>query len=277
MSTIGVKLAKSATKSIAHRVALVHALVLFVLLVLPLFGLVLATTPSDLLASVTTPAFGAAMWLSAYTTLLSVVFTVLTGTPLAWWIAVRKTSIARLAGVLVELPIVVPPAVVGVALLYTFGRRGLLGDVLGSVGVSLPFTTTAVVLAQVVVSAPFYVQAATSTFRSVPEDLLVVARTLGASPTYTFFRVTLPLAKSGLVAGISLAWARALGEFGATLLFAGSFQGVSRTMPLAIYSAMESDTRVAVALSLTLASIGTLLLFVLRTPRVSHVAQQVYA
>ncbi len=152
-----------------------------------------------------TPAFRAAMWLSTYTTLISVTVTVVGGTPLAWWLATRKTSMARFAGVLVELPIVVPPAVVGVALLFTFGRNGLLGSVLGSVGLSLPFTTTAVVLAQVVVSAPFYVQAATSTFRGVPEDLLVVARTLGASSTYTFVRVTLPLAKSGLVAGMSLA------------------------------------------------------------------------
>ncbi len=152
-----------------------------------------------------------------------------------------------------------------------------LGSVLGSVGLSLPFTTTAVVLAQVVVSAPFYVQAATSTFRGVPEDLLVVARTLGASSTYTFVRVTLPLAKSGLVAGMSLAWARALGEFGATLLFAGSFEGVSRTMPLAIYAALESDTRIAVALSLTLASMGALLLFALRAPRVFRVEQQAYS
>jgi molybdate transport system permease protein len=276
MNSGGHKIAPSAT-TLVCLMAAVHALLLFGVLVLPLVGLALSTSVSELMHGVTSSAFRSAMWLSIYSTTISVALTVVFGTPLAWFLASRKTALARVVAVLVELPIVVPPAVVGVALLYTFGRRGLLGDVLASMGLSLPFTTAAVVLAQVVVSAPFYLQTATSAFRAVPDDLICVARTLGASPAYAFFRVTLPLAKSGLVAGMSLAWARALGEFGATLLFAGSLAGVSRTMPLAIYAALESDTRVAVALSLTLASMGALLLFVLRTPRVSHVEQSVQA
>lgn len=257
--------------------ARLQAAVLFAVLVLPFLGLVLATSPAELWHSVGTEAFRAAMWLSLYTTLVSMFITVLMGTPLAWWLASGNGVLLRWASVLVELPIVMPPAVVGVALLYTFGRRGLLGDVLASAGVELPFTTAAVVMAQVVVAAPFYVQAATSTFRSVPEDLMMVARTLGASSAYTFFRVTLPLARSGLLAGLSLAWARALGEFGATLLFAGSFEGTTRTMPLSIYSALESDTRVAVALSLVLACIGSVLALTLRAPRVSKLEHRAYA
>jgi molybdate transport system permease protein len=257
--------------------AWVHAAALFVLLVLPFVGLVLATTASELWHSAATPEFVTAMGLSLLTTLASMFVIAVAGTPLALWLATRRTVRARMVEVLVELPIVVPRAVVGVALLYTFGRRGLLGPLLGEFGISIPFTIFAVVLAQVVVAAPFYVQAATSAFRAVPEELVVVARTLGASSVYAFLRVTLPLARPGLVSALSLSWARALGEFGATLLFAGNLAGVTRTMPLAIYTAMESDTRVAVALSLGLASMGTLLAFLLRGRRVSFVEQQVYA
>lgn len=254
-----------------------QAALLFGLLVLPFAGLVFATSPAELWHSVKTEAFRSALWLSLQTTLVSMGLTVLMGTPLAWRLASRQGPIVRWASVLVELPIVMPPAVVGVALLFTFGRRGLLGEVLASAGVTLPFTTAAVVVAQVVVAAPFYVQAATSAFRSVPEELMMVARTLGASSGYTFFRVTLPLARQGLLAGLSLAWARALGEFGATLLFAGSFERTTRTMPLSIYSALESDTRVAVALSLVLASIGSVLAWGLRGPRRSTLKQRAFA
>ena len=152
----------------------------------------------------------------------------------------------------------------GIALLQTFGQSGLFGPALSSFGIGVPFTTTAVVVAQVVVAAPFYIQAAATAFRGVDEDLLIVARTLGQSPMGAFFRVAVPLALPGMVAGAALSWARALGEFGATLIFAGNFVGVTQTMPLAIYTALESDTRVAVALALVLAAASALLLVPLR-------------
>jgi molybdate transport system permease protein len=164
----------------------------------------------------------------------------------------------------VDLPIVLPPAVVGIALLETFGRSGLVGPVLVALGIQIPFTTLAVVLAQVVVSAPFYVQAAAAAFRRVDADLLIVARTLGQTQRGAFLRVAVPIALPGLIGGAALAWARALGEFGATLLFAGNLPGTTQTMPLAIYAALESDVRVAVALSLVLAAVAVFLLLALR-------------
>lgn len=237
---------------------------LLALLALPLFALALTTSPDDLRAGVGSPLFAPALWLSLETTSLSLVATVIMGTPLAWWLATSPSRLTRVVALLVELPVVIPPAVVGVALLQTFGRRGLLGPALEGLGVTIPFTTTAVLIAQVVVSAPFFVQAAASAFREVERDLLIVARTLGASPTAAFFRIAVPVALPGLVAGASLAWARALGEFGATLLFAGNRAGTTQTMPLAIFSALESDVRVAVAFSLVLAALGAVLLLALR-------------
>ncbi len=187
------------------------------------------------------------------------------GVPLSWWLATSSTRVARVVEVLVELPIVVPPAVLGVALLQTWGRRGLLGPALDALGLSLPFTPSAVVVAQLVVSAPFFVQAAANGFRKIDPDLLTVARTLGASPSAAFVRVALPIAMPSLLVGASLAWARALGEFGATLLFAGNLPGQTQTMPLAIFSALESDVRVAVVLALLLAALGAALLLSLRS------------
>jgi molybdate transport system permease protein len=152
----------------------------------------------------------------------------------------------------------------GIALLETFGRNGLFGPALVAFGLQIPFTTVAVVLAQVVVSAPFYVQAAASALRRVDTDLLIVARTLGQTQRGAFFRIAVPMALPGLIGGAALAWARALGEFGATLLFAGNLPGTTQTMPLAIYMALESDVRVAVALSLVLAAMSVFLLLALR-------------
>lgn len=234
------------------------------LLVVPLIALVLASSPADLRAGVRSPLFGPALWLSAKTTLMSLVAVVASGTPLAWWLAVGSGRRTRAVEALVDLPIVVPPAVVGIALLETFGRSGLFGAQLQALGIQVPFTTLAVVLAQIVVSAPFYIQAAVAAFRRVDRDLLIVARTLGQSSSGAFMRVAVPIALPGLVGGAALAWARSLGEFGATLLFAGNLPGTTQTMPLAIYAALESDVRVAVALSLVLAAVSVLLLFALR-------------
>lgn len=240
------------------------AVALLGLLVLPPVALLFAAAPADLAAGVAHPLFGPALALSLRTTAVSLLITVLTGTPLAWWLASSRSRLVRWVDLLVDLPIVLPPAVVGVALLQTFGRRGLLGPPLDSVGLSLPFTETAVLVAQVVVSAPFFVQAAANAFRDIDPDTLIVARTLGASSTGAFLRVAVPIALPGLVVGASLAWARALGEFGATLLFAGNLTGRTQTLPLAIFTALETDLTLAVVFSLVLAGLGTALLLLLR-------------
>jgi len=244
--------------------ALAPAVLLVGLLVLPFAALALASSPSDLVEGLRHPLFGPALWLSARTTVVSLAIVVGLGTPLAWWLATSPRRRRRAVEMAVDLPIVVPPAVVGIALLATFGRQGLLGPVLEAAGVSVPFSTAAVILAQVVVAAPFYVQAATAAFREVDLDLLLVARTLGASRLGAFGRVAVPVALPGLLGGAALAWARAIGEFGATLLFAGNLPGRTQTMPLAIYGALEVDVRVAISLSLVLALIAALLLLALR-------------
>ncbi|MEM1415398.1 MAG: ABC transporter permease [Myxococcota bacterium] len=243
---------------------LIAAAPLLLLLLLPGVALVLGAGPADLAAGVRHPAFAPALGLSLRTSLTSLAFVVAFGTPLGWWLGRTRHPARRALELLVDLPVVLPPAVVGLALLQAFGRRGLFGEALAGVGLELPFTTAAVVLAQALVASPFYVQAAASAFREVDEDLVLVARTLGASPRQAMLRVVLPLALPGLVGGAALAWARALGEFGATLLFAGNRVGVTQTMPLAIYETLTSDVRSAVALALALAGASLGLLLVLR-------------
>ena len=240
------------------------AILLLGLLALPLLALVWSSSVADLQHGLAHPSFGPALGLSIRTTSITLGLIVILGTPLAWWLASSTSPAARVVGVLVELPIVLPPAVVGVGLLRAFGRQGLLGPWLEGAGLAIPFTPAAVVLAQLVVASPFFVQAAAAAFRKVDRDTLLVARTLGASPSAAFLRVALPIAAPGLLVGASLAWARALGEFGATLLFAGNLVGRTQTLPLAIFAALESDVRLAVVFSLVLATCGGGLLLGLR-------------
>ena len=244
--------------------SLAAAVPMLVLLALPVVALALASSPAELAAGARHPLFLPALGLTARTTVVSLVVVVTAGTPLAWWLAASSGRWARGVEQLVDLPIVLPPAVLGIALLQTFGRNGLLGGPLEVLGLQVPFTTAAVVLTQVVVASPFYVQSAAAAFRRVDRDLLIVARTLGRSPAGAFFGVAVPVALPGLVSGAALAWARAIGEFGATLLFAGNLPGRTQTAPLAIYTALESDVQAAVALSLVLAAVAVLLLLGLR-------------
>ena len=231
-------------------------------LVFPLLALVMTTTRQQFIAGLTNPMVWPALRLSALTTASSLVIVIVLGTPLAWTLSRSASRVAHTLETLVEMPIVVPPAVSGVALLLAFGRHGLLSRVVQ--GPNVVFTTTAVIMAEIFVSAPFFVQAAISAFRRVDANLLIVARTFGASPLRVFVRIALPLATPGLVAGASMSWARSLGEFGATLMFAGNLQGVTQTLPLAIYTALESDLRVAQALSVILVIVAFIVLVVAR-------------
>jgi len=242
----------------------VLAAALVALLALPTISLFVTASPAGILDGLRHPVVLPALVLSLVTTTVGLALVVGLGTPLAWWLSRNSGGHVRAVETLVALPVVIPPAVAGIALLLTFGRQGLLGPVLDGLGWSISFSTTAVVLAQVFVSAPFYVQGATAAFRGLDPTLLVVARSLGASQARAFFRIAIPLARPGLFAGAAMAWARALGEFGATLMFAGNLQGKTQTLPLAIYTALESDVRAAQALSLLLVVVAFGLLLVLR-------------
>jgi molybdate transport system permease protein len=240
---------------------------LLAFLVSPIVALFVTGNPADWLAGLRHPITAPALLLSMVTTALSLSVLVVFGTPLAWWLGRSEARIARLVETVAQLPIVVPPAVAGLALLLAFGRRGLIGPLLEGMGIDIAFSTIAVVLAQVFVAAPFYIQAATAAFAGVDENLLVVARTLGARPATVLFRVALPLARRGLIAGAALAWARALGEFGATLMFAGNLSGRTQTLPLAVYTALESDVRAAQALAVVLVVIALAIIIFLRPRR----------
>ncbi|MFT4039326.1 MAG: ABC transporter permease [Thermomicrobiales bacterium] len=206
-----------------------------------------------------------AMTLSLLTTAVTMVLVLVTGTPLAYLLARRTFPGSRLIDTLVDLPIVLPPAVAGIALLVAFGRNGLIGRWLATMGITVGFTTTAVVLAQLFVAAPFFVRAARSGFQQMNQGLEEAAADLGASPARTLRTVTLPLALPSLMAGAVLAWARALGEFGATIMFAGNFPGVTQTMPLAIYARFGAgDLTSALVLSLVLLIASVVILFGLR-------------
>jgi molybdate transport system permease protein len=189
-----------------------------------------------------------ALRVTAETNLAAMALILLLGTPTAYLIATRRFRGRSLVVTLVELPLVLPPAVAGLGLLAAFGRFELLGRAFGALGVDIAFTKLAVVLAVTYVASPFYVRTAIAAFESVDPDLVAASRTLGAGPARTFARVALPLAAGGLGAGLALAFARGLGEFGATIMFAGSFQGVTQTLSLAVYQ--EFDVRIENALAI---------------------------
>jgi molybdate transport system permease protein len=240
------------------------ALLFVAFLSLPLVALGWRALDSgELSANVTSDLVVDALRLSAITSTFTLVIAVIVGTPLAYLLARRTFPGKSLVDALLDLPIVLPPTVAGVALLVTLGRRGVVGEPLG---LDIAFTATAVILAQLFVSAPFYIRTAKAGFEAVEPRLEGVAWTLGASELRTFLRVTLPLAWPSIVAGAILCWARALSELGATLIFAGNFQGRTQTMPLAIISAFESGRSidVPIALSVILVVAAAILLLLLR-------------
>lgn len=219
---------------------------------LPIVGLVARANWPDFFSLITAPSALQALRLSLITATCATVFSVLLGIPLAL-LTVREFPGVRLLRTVVLLPLVLPPVVGGIALLATFGRAGLIGSFLESAGISIAFTTVAVVLAQTFVAMPFVVLTVEGALTSLDPGFAMVATTLGAGPTRTLFRIVLPLIRPALISGAVLAFARALGEFGATVTFAGSLQGVTRTLPLEIYLLADSgDTAGAIALSVVL-------------------------
>jgi molybdate transport system permease protein len=238
-------------------VAVAAAAAALAFLVLPIAAIFLRVPPGELLHQLTTPVVTDALIVSAKTSVIAQVLIVLFGTPLAYLLASRRFRGHGLLVTLVELPLVLPPAVAGLGLLALFGRAGLLGT-------SIPFTQTAVVLAVAFVASPLYIRTAIAAFEAVDPNLVAASRTLGVGPARTFFRVVLPLARSGLAAGEALAFARGLGEFGATIMFAGSLQGVTQTLPLAIYQAFSIDFDTALALGALLVVVSAVLLVVLK-------------
>ena len=206
-----------------------------------------------------------ALRLSLMTSALTTSIVVLMGTPVAYVNARFHYFGKEIADSLIDLPVIMPPAVAGIALLMAFGRMGILGHYLNAFGISIAFTTLAVVMAQVFVSSPFYIRQARTSFEDVDLAFENAARTLGASRVYTFFHVILPIACNGLISGAIMAFARSLGEFGATIMFAGNFQGRTQTMPLAIYTAMQGDLDVSLCLALILVVISFIVIALVKT------------
>ena len=202
--------------------------------------------------------------LSLLTATLSTLITFGAGTPVAYLLARQSFFGKSVVDTLIDLPMVLPPAVAGIALLMAFGRRGLLGPAFSSLGIELPFTTAAVILAETFVAAPFYVRSAKAGFGGVDRKLEQMSALLGVSNLETFLRITFPLAAPSLLGGLLMTWARALGEFGATIMFAGNFPGRTQTMPLAIYSGLESNLDSALVLSFLLVIVSFGILFAVR-------------
>jgi molybdate transport system permease protein len=221
-------------------------------LALPIVALFANASLSGFIESLSSIMVAEAIRLSLITTLTTLLIVVTFGTPVAYYNARHQYRGKRLIETLIDLPIVLPPSVAGIALLLAFGRLGLLGQYFSVLGINIAFTTTAVVLAQLFVSSPFFIRQATTSFEDVDPQYERAAHTLGASSAATFFRVTAPIALNGIVSGALMTWARALGEFGATLIFAGNFQGVTQTMPLAIYTALNSDLNAAIYIAIIL-------------------------
>lgn len=245
----------------------IGAAALVVFLLLPIVALVLrAAQETDALSAETRQTLRQALRLTLVTSLITLGIVVFFGTPLAYLLARRRFRARRLVDTLIDLPMVLPPAVAGIALLMAFGRRGVVGEPLDWLGISVGFTTAAVIMAQIFVAVPFYVRSARAGFARVSHELEEAAADLGASPARVFRSVTLPLAGPGIAAGAVLAWARAVGEFGATIMFAGNFAGRTQTMPLAIYGRyVAGDLSTALILSAVLLTASMLVLLAVRT------------
>ncbi|EAP97321.1 probable molbdenum-transport integral membrane protein abctransporter modb [Janibacter sp. HTCC2649] len=260
------------TRLTIPRWLLVPATIGALLVAVPIVAMALTVDWANFWPLISSEASTAALWLSLRTATASTVLCLLFGIPLAVVLARTTGTASTLLRSLVLLPLVLPPVVGGIALLQAFGRRGVLGHTLDVLGIDIAFSTTAVVIAQTFVAMPFLVLSLEGALRAAGTRYEDIAATLGAAPTTVFRRVTLPLALPGLLSGTILAFARCLGEFGATITFAGSLQGTTRTLPLEIYLQREGDPRAAVALSLVLVAVAVLVIGLTRARRDSLAA-----
>ena len=245
-------------------VAAAFAVVTLFFLALPIVGIFVHTSPARLLDQLSSPVVRDAFVVTLKTSLVAQALIVVLGTPAAYLLAGRRFPGHAFAVTLVELPLVLPPAVAGVGLLAALGRYGLLGSTLRAFGLTIPFTQSAVTIAVAYVASPLYIRQAIAAFEATDPHLTAASRTLGAGPARTFFRVVLPLAQGGLIAGLALSFARGLGEFGATIMFAGSLQRVTQTLPLAIYAEFDRSFDATLAMSGVLVLISAVLLLTLR-------------
>jgi molybdate transport system permease protein len=240
------------------------AVIALAFLLLPIVAIFVRISPAQLVDQLSNPVVKDAFFVSLKTSAIAQTLIVLFGTPAAFLLASRRFRGHSLAVTLVELPLVLPPAVAGIGLLAAFGRMGLLGSSLDAFGITIPFTQSAVTIAVAYVASPLYIRQAIAAFEATDPNLAAASRTLGAGPARTFFRVVLPLARGGLIAGLALSFARGLGEFGATIMFAGSLQRVTQTLPLAIYAEFDRDFDATLAMSAVLVLFSILLLAALR-------------
>ncbi len=239
-------------------------LIVTLYLVLPVIALFFRTSPELFLASLSDPLVISALWLSLTTSIISLTIVILVGTPFAY-VHSRSTYPGKvIVDTLIDLPLVLPPAVAGFALLVLYGRMGLLGHYFNMMGISIAFTTLAVIMAQIFVASPFYLRQAKSLFEQFDQSYEHTARTLGASKLRTFLSITIPLTASGLVSGAVMTFGRALGEFGATIMFAGNLPGVTQTMPLAVYVGMESNFNLGLTISILLVIISFVIMITVR-------------
>jgi molybdate transport system permease protein len=234
--------------------------VALVFLTLPIVAIFADTSPVDLVGGLDDDGAAEALRLSLLCSTVAVAIIVVVGTPAAYFLATRRFRGRALVVTLIELPLVLPPAVAGIALLAALGPKGVLGGLIEDAGIQLVLSTVGVIVALTFVAAPFYLRQAQAGFEAVDRTWLDASRTLGAGEARTFARVAIPAAGPGLTAGLALAWGRALGEFGATLMFAGSFRGITQTVPLAIYERFSTDFTSALALSAVLVAVSAALL-----------------
>jgi molybdate transport system permease protein len=233
-------------------------------LTLPVVAIFIDVGPLDLLSGLDDEGALDALRLSLLCSATAVAIIVLVGTPAAYLLATRRFRGRAAIITLIELPLVLPPAVAGIGLLAALGPKGVLGGVIDDAGIQLVLTTAGVIVALIFVSAPFFIRQAQAGFEAVDRTWLDASRTLGAGEARTFLRVAIPAAGPGLITGLALAWGRALGEFGATLMFAGSFRGITQTVPLAIYERFSTDFTAALALSAVLVAVSAALLLAVK-------------
>jgi molybdate transport system permease protein len=256
--------APALSRTLTLALAAVLVLVVTLYLALPVAALFFRITPELFFESLQDPEVSQALVLSLWTSAVSLAIVILAGTPFAYVHARNRYPGRVVVDTLIDLPLVLPPAVAGVALLVLYGRMGVLGQYLSMSGISVAFTTLAVIMAQVFVASPFYLRQAKSLFEQLDPSYEQTARTLGASPLRTFLKVTMPLTAGGLVSGSVMTFGRALGEFGATIMFAGNLPGVTQTMPLAVYVGMEGNYLVGLTISIILVLISFAIMITVR-------------